>query len=159
MSEMKIHNLWPINIGEFHNPEHQKIKKNLISFFNEYEKNKPEGNHQLSDKDYVGNYNLYQSDYYLHTEKNEALQNLLKFIAQSILSLGKVANKKRLEISIREISTCSISGAVGTFANIDPNVEKYVAKKLKLNIEPISTQVIPRDRHAQFFSTLGIIAS
>jgi len=68
-------------------------------------------------------------------------------------------NKKRLEISIREISTCSISGAVGTFANIDPNVEKYVAKKLKLNIEPISTQVIPRDRHAQFFSTLGIIAS
>ena len=68
-------------------------------------------------------------------------------------------NKKRLEISIREISTCSISGAVGTFANIDPNVEKYVAKKLKLTIEPISTQVIPRDRHAQFFSTLGIIAS
>ncbi len=68
-------------------------------------------------------------------------------------------NKKRLENSIREISTCSISGAVGTFANIDPRVEKYVAKKLKLNIEPISTQVIPRDRHAQFFSTLGIIAS
>ncbi len=68
-------------------------------------------------------------------------------------------NKKRLENSIKEISTCAISGAVGTFANIDPRVESYVAKKLKLNVEPISTQVIPRDRHAQFFSTLGIIAS
>jgi adenylosuccinate lyase len=68
-------------------------------------------------------------------------------------------NKKRLQNSIREISTCAISGAVGTFANIDPRVESYVAKKLKLGVEPISTQVIPRDRHAQFFSTLGIIAS
>ena len=68
-------------------------------------------------------------------------------------------NKKRLKNSIYEISTCAISGAVGTFANVDPKVESYVAKKLKLNVEPISTQVIPRDRHAQFFSTLGIIAS
>ena len=68
-------------------------------------------------------------------------------------------NKKRLENSIKEISTCAISGAVGTFANIDPRVEKYVAKKLKLQVEPISTQIIPRDRHAQYFSTLGIIAS
>ena len=68
-------------------------------------------------------------------------------------------NKKRLEDSIKEISTCAISGAVGTFANIDPRVEAFVSKKLKLDIEPISTQVIPRDRHAQFFSTLGIIAS
>ncbi|MDC3127355.1 adenylosuccinate lyase [Candidatus Pelagibacter bacterium] len=68
-------------------------------------------------------------------------------------------NKKRLESSIKEISTCAISGAVGTFANIDPRIENYVAKKLKLDVEPISTQVIPRDRHAQFFSTLGIIAS
>ena len=68
-------------------------------------------------------------------------------------------NRKRLENSIQEISTCAISGAVGTFANVDPRVESYVAKKLKLQIEPISTQVIPRDRHAQFFSTLGIIAS
>ena len=68
-------------------------------------------------------------------------------------------NKKRLEDSIQEISTCAISGAVGTFANIDPRVETYVAKKLKLKVEPISTQVIPRDRHAQFFSTLAIIAS
>ncbi len=68
-------------------------------------------------------------------------------------------NKKRLENSIEEISTCAISGAVGTFANIDPRVENFVAKKLKLKVEPISTQVIPRDRHAQFFSTLGIISS
>jgi adenylosuccinate lyase len=68
-------------------------------------------------------------------------------------------NKKRLENSIKEISTCAISGAVGTFANIDPRVESYVAKKLNLTVEPISTQIIPRDRHAQFFSTLGIIAS
>jgi len=68
-------------------------------------------------------------------------------------------NKKRLENSIKEISICAISGAVGTFANVDPRVENYVAKKLKLNVEPVSTQVIPRDRHAQFFSTLGIIAS
>ena len=67
-------------------------------------------------------------------------------------------NRKRLKNSIDEISTCAISGAVGTFANIDPRVERYVAKKLKLKIEPISTQVIPRDRHAQFF-LIGIIAS
>ena len=67
-------------------------------------------------------------------------------------------NKKRMENAIEEISTCAISGAVGTFANIDPKVESYVAKKLKLKVEPISTQIIPRDRHAYYFSTLGIIA-
>jgi adenylosuccinate lyase len=70
-----------------------------------------------------------------------------------------IRNKKRLLDSINEISTCAVSGAVGTFANIDPKIESYVAKKLKLKTEPVSTQVIPRDRHAQFFSTLGIIAS
>ena len=67
-------------------------------------------------------------------------------------------NKKRLELAIEEVSTCAISGAVGTFANINPSVEKHVAKKLGLRIEPISTQVIPRDRHAFYFSVLGIIA-
>ena len=67
-------------------------------------------------------------------------------------------NRKRLVQAIIEISTCAISGAVGTFANVDPRVEKYVAKKLKLKIEPISSQIIPRDRHAYFFSILGIIA-
>jgi adenylosuccinate lyase len=68
-------------------------------------------------------------------------------------------NKKRLKSAINEISTCAISGAVGTFANIDPKVEAYVSKKLKLKAEPISTQIIPRDRHAYFFSILGIIAA
>ena len=67
-------------------------------------------------------------------------------------------NKKRLVQAIDEISTCAISGAVGTFANINPNVEKHVAKKLNLKVEPISTQIIPRDRHAFYFSVLGIIA-
>ena len=67
-------------------------------------------------------------------------------------------NKKRLKVAIDEISTCAISGAVGTFANIDPRVEIYVSKKLKLKPEPISTQIIPRDRHAHYFSILGIIA-
>ena len=67
-------------------------------------------------------------------------------------------NKKRMERAIQEISTCAISGAVGTFANVDPKIESFVAKKLKLKIEPISTQIIPRDRHAYYFSTLGIIA-
>jgi len=68
-------------------------------------------------------------------------------------------NKKRLEQAIKEISTCAISGAVGTFAHLSPNIEKYVAKKLKLTVEPISTQIIPRDRHAFFFSILGLIAT
>jgi len=67
-------------------------------------------------------------------------------------------NKKRMKSAIDEISTCAISGAVGTFANVDPKIESYVAKKLKLRVEPISTQIIPRDRHAHYFSTLGIIA-
>ena len=67
-------------------------------------------------------------------------------------------NKKRLTNAIEEISTCAISGAVGNFANVDPRVEKYVAKKLNLRVEPISSQVIPRDRHAYFFSVLAIIA-
>ena len=66
--------------------------------------------------------------------------------------------KKRLQNAIDEISTCKISGSVGTFANIDPKVEEYVAKKLNLRVETISTQVSPRDRHAMFFSTLGVIA-
>ena len=67
-------------------------------------------------------------------------------------------NKKRMENAIKEISTCAISGAVGTFANIDPKVESRVAEKFNLRVEPISTQIIPRDRHAFYFSTLGIIA-
>jgi adenylosuccinate lyase len=65
----------------------------------------------------------------------------------------------RLVTAREEISTCAISGAVGTFANIDPRVEAFVAKKLNLKPEPVSTQVIPRDRHAAFFATLGVVAS
>jgi adenylosuccinate lyase len=67
-------------------------------------------------------------------------------------------NKERLDRAIHEISTCAISGAVGTYANVNPSVEAYVAKKLNLKVEPISTQIIPRDRHAYFFSVLGVIA-
>jgi len=67
--------------------------------------------------------------------------------------------RERLATARKEISTCAISGAVGTFANIDPRVEAHVARKLGLTPEPISTQVIPRDRHAAFFSTLGVVAA
>ncbi|MBF0246997.1 MAG: adenylosuccinate lyase [Alphaproteobacteria bacterium] len=67
--------------------------------------------------------------------------------------------KERLLRARDEIATCAISGAIGTFANIDPRVEEYVAEKLGLKPEPISTQVIPRDRHANYFATLGVIAS
>ncbi len=68
-------------------------------------------------------------------------------------------NLDRLKIARKEIATCAISGAVGTFANIDPAVEEHVAAKLGLEPEPISTQVIPRDRHAMFFAVLGVVAS
>ena len=67
--------------------------------------------------------------------------------------------KSRMVAARAEVATCAISGAVGTFANIDPRVEEYVAAKLGLQPEPVSTQVIPRDRHAMFFATLGVIAS
>ncbi len=89
----------------------------------------------------------------IHAEPTTFGLKLLTYYAEFL------RNKKRLERAIEEISTCAISGAVGTFANIDPRIEKFVANKLKLKIEPISTQVIPRDRHAHFFSVLGIIAS
>src|SRR6185312_11199795 len=67
--------------------------------------------------------------------------------------------RARLVAAREEVSTCAISGAVGTFANIDPRVQEHVAAKLGLRPEPVSTQVIPRDRHAMFFATLGVIAS
>lgn len=67
--------------------------------------------------------------------------------------------RKRLVAAREEIATCAISGAVGTFANIDPQVEEHVAKALGMQAEPVSTQVIPRDRHAMYFATLGVIAS
>jgi adenylosuccinate lyase len=67
--------------------------------------------------------------------------------------------KKRLEAARIEVATCAISGAVGTFAQVDPRVEAHVAKKMGLAVEPISSQIIPRDRHAMYFATLGVVAS
>ncbi|MBN9543995.1 MAG: adenylosuccinate lyase [Alphaproteobacteria bacterium] len=67
--------------------------------------------------------------------------------------------RARLVTARAEIATCAISGAVGTFANIDPRVEEHVAQKMGLSVEPVSTQVIPRDRHAAYFAALGVVAS
>ena len=67
--------------------------------------------------------------------------------------------RERLVMARKEVATCAISGAVGTFANIDPRVEEHVAAKLGLAVEPVSTQVIPRDRHAMFFAALAVVAS
>ena len=67
--------------------------------------------------------------------------------------------RERLVMARKEIATCAISGAVGTFANIDPSVEEYVAEKMGLTPEPVSTQVIPRDRHAMYFAALAVVAS
>ncbi|HXW49925.1 MAG TPA: adenylosuccinate lyase, partial [Xanthobacteraceae bacterium] len=67
--------------------------------------------------------------------------------------------KARLEMARKEVATCAISGAVGTFAQVDPRVEAYVAEKMGLRVEPISTQIIPRDRHAMYFATLAVVAA
>jgi adenylosuccinate lyase len=67
--------------------------------------------------------------------------------------------RARLELARKEVATCAISGAVGTFAQVDPRVEAYVAEKMGLTVEPISTQIIPRDRYAMYFATLGVVAS
>ncbi len=67
--------------------------------------------------------------------------------------------RRRLEAAREEVATCAISGAVGTFAQVDPRVEAHVAKQMGLRVEPISTQVIPRDRHAAYFAALGVVAA
>jgi adenylosuccinate lyase len=67
--------------------------------------------------------------------------------------------RQRLELARKEVATCAISGAVGTFAHVDPRVEAYVAEKMGLAVEPISTQIIPRDRHAMYFATLAVVAA
>jgi adenylosuccinate lyase len=67
--------------------------------------------------------------------------------------------RQRIELARKEIATCAISGAVGTFAQVDPRVEAYVAKKMGLVVEPISTQIIPRDRHAMYFASLAVVAA
>ncbi len=78
-------------------------------------------------------------------------------LAQAYAEMAR--NRDRLSVARAEIATCAISGAVGTFANIPPEVEAHVAEAMRLTVEPISTQVIPRDRHAAFFATLAVIAS
>ena len=78
-------------------------------------------------------------------------------LAQAFAEFSR--NRARLVAARDDVATCAISGAVGTFANVDPRVEAHVAEKLGLAVEPISTQVIPRDRHAHFFATLGVIAA
>lgn len=89
----------------------------------------------------------------IHAEPTTFGLKLARFYAEF------ARNLERLKIAKQEISTCAISGAVGTFANVDPSVQKYVAEKLGLQEEPISSQIIPRDRHAAYFATLGVIAS
>ena len=89
----------------------------------------------------------------IHAEPTTMGLTLARFYAEML------RNRDRLVAARAEIATGAISGAVGTFANIDPYVEEYVCAKLGLQPEPISTQVIPRDRHAMFFATLGVIAS
>lgn len=89
----------------------------------------------------------------IHAEPTTMGLTLARFYAEMNRNLDRLINARK------EIATGAISGAVGTFANIDPSVEEYVCKKLGLTVEPISTQVIPRDRHAAFFATLGVVAS
>ncbi len=89
----------------------------------------------------------------IHAEPTTFGIKLARFYAEFLRNL------ERLKIAKKEISVCAISGAVGTFANVDPIVQKYVAEKLGLEEELVSSQVIPRDRHAAFFATLGVIAS
>ncbi|TAK47936.1 MAG: adenylosuccinate lyase [Xanthobacteraceae bacterium] len=78
-------------------------------------------------------------------------------LAQAFAEFSR--NRERLVAARKEVATCAISGAVGTFAQVDPRVEEHVAKAMGLAVEPVSTQVIPRDRHAMYFATLGVIAS
>ena len=91
MDKNKIHSLWPILIGEFHNPNHQEVKKNLVEFFKQYE------NENKKSKEGLENFNLFESKYNLHKEKNEALSKILDFIAESFLIMTKNINKFELD--------------------------------------------------------------
>jgi len=91
MNKNKIHTLWPIFVGEFHNPKHQEIKKDLIDFFSEYESKKKNSRNASE------NYNLYESEYYLHKEKNDALSKLINFIAEGFLTMTKNVNKTEID--------------------------------------------------------------
>jgi adenylosuccinate lyase len=89
----------------------------------------------------------------IHAEPTTFGLKLAGFYAEFARARGRLVNARE------EVATCAISGAVGTFAHVDPEVEAHVARKMGLKVEPISTQVIARDRHAMFFATLGVIAS
>jgi len=97
MTKNKLYQFWPVIIGQYHNPEHNNIRNELIDFFKNYEKKNPKGNKQNHDDSYHGNHNLYQSNYDLHNEKNDALHKVLKFIAMSILETSKAANFSKLK--------------------------------------------------------------
>ena len=91
MSENKIHTLWPLFIGEFHNPNHQEVKTDLIEFFKQYEsKNK-------NSRQGMENFNLYESSYYIHKEKNEAILKVINFIAECFLTMTKNINRTELD--------------------------------------------------------------
>ena len=92
-----IHNLWPLNIGDFLNSDHPLIKEELLNLFKLYEKKLPDGNSQLKDKNHVGNHNLYQSNYDLHNEDSDILKKLFHFIAKSVLDVSKMANQKSID--------------------------------------------------------------
>ena len=89
MNKNKIHTLWPIFIGEFHNPNHQEIKKDLIEFFNKYESNN-------NSREGSENYDLFESNYFLHKENNSALSKVINFIAEGFLTMTKNVNKAEL---------------------------------------------------------------
>src|SRR5882724_4392603 len=89
----------------------------------------------------------------IHAEPTTFGVKLAGFYAEFARARSRLVNARV------EIATCAISGAVGTFANVSPKIEAHVAKKLGLAVEPVSTQIVPRDRHAMFFATLGVIAS
>ena len=91
MNKNKIHSLWPIFISEFHNPDHQEIKNDLIKFFNEYETN-----HKKSRKG-SENYDLFESEYFLHKENNSAVAKIINFIAEGFLTMTKNVNKAELD--------------------------------------------------------------
>ncbi len=93
----KINTFWPSIIGEFQNEDHEKIKEELMNYFSDYEKENPKGNKQLQDKNYVGNYNLYQSDYDLHSTQNQTLKTLFGYIGNCIAETVKFANKNQIE--------------------------------------------------------------
>lgn len=93
----KIHSLWPIPIGEFFYPDHEKIKTELVNFFKEYEQKFPEGNLDRKSKGELENYDLFESKYNLHTHKNPAFGKLLDFISQGFMTMSNHSNKKLIQ--------------------------------------------------------------